>query len=268
MKIGLITTRKAPGREGSVMIEVADQLAHRGHSFESIYPEDSLIDLARVKIEYDLYLLKAGTPAALAYAGVLDLAGARILNPYPVVMQMKDKVLASRILADASVPAPEAFIASDARHFSPLLAEGPLVIKPYLGGSQGRGVQIIRTILELDSIGSEQDLMFAQRYHQPEGRDHKIYRIGDELFGVRRVWPARTLEDKLGEPFELTPAMKQITTLCGDAFGIDLYGLDIVVSDEREYVVDINTFPGFKGVSGAGRLLADYITRVLDRQGS
>ena len=54
----------------------------------------------------------------------------------------------------------------------------------------------------------------------------------------------------------------------GDAFGIDLYGLDIVVSDDREYVVDINTFPGFKGVSGAGRLLADYITRVLDRPGS
>jgi len=265
MRIGLITTRKAPGREGSVMIEVADQLARRNHSFESICPEDSLIDLARVKVEHDLYLLKAGTPSALAYAGVLDLAGARILNPYGVVTRMKDKVLASRILADARVPAPEAFIASDARQFGPLLSEGPLVIKPYVGGSQGRGVQIIRTIEELDGLVSEQDLMFAQRYHQPEGRDHKIYRIGDQVFGVWRVWPARTLEDKLGEPFELTAAMKEITTLCGDAFGIDLYGLDIVVSGGREYVVDINTFPGFKGVSGAGALLADYIARILDR---
>jgi ribosomal protein S6--L-glutamate ligase len=250
------------------MVEVADLLARSDHSLESIFPEDSLIDLARVKVEYDLYVLKAGTTSALAYAGVLDLAGARILNPYAVVTQMKDKVLASRILADAGVPAPEAFIASDARKFGPLLSQGPLVIKPYLGGSQGRGVEIIRTIEELASLASEQGLMFAQRYHLPEGRDHKIYRIGDDVFGVRRVWPARTLEDKLGEPFELTPAMKEITALCGDAFGIDLYGLDIVVSDDREYVVDINTFPGFKGVPGAGRLLADYITRVLERQGS
>src|SRR4029079_3193185 len=178
MRIGLITTRKAPGREESVMVEVADLLARRDHSLESIFPEDSLIDLARVKVEYDLYVLKAGTTSALAYAGVLDLAGARILNPYAVVTQMKDKVRASRILADAGVRAPEAFIASDARKFGSLLSQGPLVIKPYLGGSQGRGVEIIRTIEELAGLASEQGLMFAQRYHLPEGRDHKIYRIG------------------------------------------------------------------------------------------
>ena len=264
MRVGLMTTRKKPGSEGSVMEEVARKLTERGHSLEYIYPDDELIDISRLDVEYDLYVLKAGSPAALAYAAVLDLAGARILNPYEVVMQMKDKVLASRILADADVPAPEAFVAGDVQKFAGLLKDGPVVIKPYLGGSQGRGVQIVRTPEELAGISSD-GLMFVQRYHQPEGRDYKIYRIGKSSFGVRRVWPARTLEDKLGEPFELTQSMLEISDRCGEAFGIDLYGLDIVISDGREYVVDINTFPGFKGVPDAGLRLAEYITDYLNR---
>lgn len=265
MRVGLVTTRKKPGREGSVMTEVATRLAERGHKLEMVYPESSLVDLTRLDVEYDLYVLKAGTPAALAYAAVLDLAGARILNPYDVVVQMKDKVLASRILADAEVPSPEAFVASDPSQLAELLDEGPLVIKPYLGGSQGRGVQIVKKKEELEGVSPDGGMLFAQRYHQPEGRDYKIYRIGSSSFGVRRVWPARTLEDKLGEPFELTPSMLEISERCGEAFGIDLYGLDIVISKGREYVVDINTFPGFKGVPDAGSRLADYITDYLNR---
>lgn len=265
MRVGLMTTRKGAGREGSVMTDVERRLAERGHSLEYIYPDEELIDIGKADVECDLYILKAGSPAALAQAAVLDLAGARILNPYDVVVQMKDKVLASRILADAEVPAPEAFIASDPMQFADLLKDGPLVIKPYLGGSQGRGVQIVHTSEELEGQPRDQGLLFVQRYHQPEGRDYKIYRIGNSSFGVRRVWPAKTLEDKLGEPFELTPSMLEISERCGEAFEIDLYGLDIVISNGREYVVDINTFPGFKGVPNAGLLLAEYITDYLNR---
>lgn len=265
MRVGLITTRKKRGREGSVMVQAAERLSEHGHSFEFIYPEESLQSINAIVVQCDLYILKAGTPAALAYASVLDLAGALILNPYSVVTRMKDKVIASRILADAEIPAPEAFIATDAAEFSRLLDDGPLVVKPYLGGSQGRGVRIVRTNDELASISSDQGMLFAQRYHQPEGRDYKIYRIGSSSFGVRRVWPARTLEDKLGEPFELSTSMRDTSARCGSAFGIDLYGLDIVISEGREYVVDINTFPGFKGVPNAGTLLADYIAECLER---
>jgi ribosomal protein S6--L-glutamate ligase len=53
--------------------------------------------------------------------------------------------------------------------------------------------------------------------------------------------------------------MKEICFACGKAFGIDLFGLDIITSDGQPYVVDINTFPGFKGVPDAASLLADYL---------
>jgi ribosomal protein S6--L-glutamate ligase len=262
MKIAVITGRSKSSADKSVMQQAALLLAERGAAVEQIVPEDRLIDVCKIRVEHDLYILKSGSEAAMALAWALDLEGATILNPYGAVAMMKDKIIATLRLQRAGVPLPATYIAESAERFSDLLDEGPLVVKPYRGGSQGRGVRIVRDKPELGEIEST-GVLFAQRYHQPDGRDHKIYRIGERIFGVRRVWPPRTYEDKLGEPFDVSSEMREITLGCGRAFGIDLYGIDIVASEGKLYVVDINTFPGFKGVPDAERLLADYIEAKL-----
>src|SRR5262249_2896742 len=136
---------------------------------------------------------------------------------------------------------------------------GSIVVKPFWAASQGRGVQIITTVEELSKVENVEGVIFAQRYYQPDGRDYKLYVIGDRVSGVRRVWPPLTLEDKLGEPFEVTDEMREIALGCGLAFGVELYGVDLITCDDRPFVVDINTFPGFKGVPNAASLLAEYI---------
>jgi ribosomal protein S6--L-glutamate ligase len=259
MKIAIITTRSKSSSDKSVVQQAALQLIERGAQVLYIIPEDNLIDVEKIKVEHDLYILKSGTEAAMALAWALHLEGAGTLNPYPAVAEMKDKIIATRRLQEAQVPLPETYFAQQASQFSALLDRGPLVIKPYRGGSQGRGVSIVHSKEELADIEKDQGLLFAQRYHKPDGRDHKIYRIGEKIFGVRRVWPPTTYEDKLGEPFDVTPEMKEITLRCGSAFGIDVYGIDIIISEGKAVVVDINTFPGFKGVPDAATLLADYI---------
>lgn len=259
MNIGVISTKEKAGRSGSVMQQAADLLTARGHVVEMIYPDAQCNDVAAIQIKHDLYLLKAGTETALGYAGLLHGLGARILNPYPTVVLMKDKILSTQVLQRAGVPLPATFFAGKAEQLAGLLADGPLVVKPFWGASQGRGVQMIHSADELANVTSD-DLFFAQRLHKPDGRDYKLYVIGDKVFGVRRVWPPKTLEDKLGEAFEVPEEMRQICLACGQAFGIDLFGLDIITSEGKPYVVDINTFPGFKGVPDAAELLADYIS--------
>jgi len=85
----------------------------------------------------------------------------------------------------------------------------------------------------------------------PDGRDRKIYGIGGRLFGVKRVWPLRTYSDKLGEPFELSSDLRRIALHCGRAFGVDLFGLDVVISGGRPYVVDVQSFGSHMGVPDA-----------------
>jgi ribosomal protein S6--L-glutamate ligase len=180
-----------------------------------------------------------------------------VLNPYRVAAACRDKVVGTKVLAAAGVPVPETYVTAQPGELAHLLEGGPLVLKPYRG-SQGAGIQVVRTRKEIERLQHDGKPILAQRYHKPRGRDRKLYRIGDEIFGVARVWPARSYEEKLGEPFTVEPELRELVLRCGEPFGISLYGVDVVVAD-RPYVVDMSSFPGFKGVPGAAERLAEYV---------
>ena len=263
-RIAFLMLSHAQARKSPVMPEVVRLLSGLGARVQVIHPERQLLDLSRLRVEHDLYLLKAKTDIALSIAGCLHARGAAILNPYPVSVMLRDKIITSRVLEAAGIPTPKTYVASRPHQLARALEEGPLVIKPYRG-SGGVGVRVLWDADELDNLPSDREPIFAQRYHKPEGRDRKIYCIQGQVFGVKRVWPASTYEEKLGQPFTVTPEMRDIALRCGEAFGIDLYGLDIIESAGKLYVVDMSSFPGFKGVPDAALRLADYISWAADR---
>ena len=233
-------------------------LAEWGVIVEVIHPRDQFVDLSTVRVEHDLYVLKKISGPAVSIAALLHAQGAAIVNPYPVTLALRDKIVTARILQAAGVPTPVTYVARRLEQLAPLLDEGPLIVKPYQG-TEGFGVRIVRNLAELAAAPAGKEPLFAQRYHPPQGRDRKIYSIGDRLFGVKKIFPARTEEEKHGEPFTPTPELCEIARRCGQAFGIDLYGVDIIESDGKPYVVDMSTMPGFKGVPDAPSHLASYL---------
>lgn len=259
--IGLLLTQHPPTRASPIMPEVAGLLTRRGASVERIYPDEAVTHLTKLDPSHDLYVLKSGTDTALSVAGALHAAGATILNPYPVAAACRDKIVLTQVLRRAGVPCPDTFVAGSPSQLEPLLARGPLVLKPYRG-SQGRGVRIVRTRAELASSDNDRGPFFAQLYHQPSGRDRKLYCIGDAIYGVKRVWPVTSYEDKLGEPFRVGDELRAIARRCGAAFGIELYGLDVVETEDGPFVVDFSSFPGFKGVPDAAAALANVIWKA------
>lgn len=264
ISIGLLLTRHPPTRISPILPEVARLLTERGARVEPLYPEDGVTDLLQLEVVHDLYVLKAGTDTALSVAGALHAAGATILNPYPVAAACRDKIVLTQVLRGAGAPVPDTFVAGSLEALEPLLADGPLVVKPYRG-SQGRGVQIVREAGELEEAGSDSGPFFAQRYHEPRGRDRKLYCIGDRVYGVKRIWPVRSYEDKLGEPFSVSDELREIALRCGAALGIGLFGLDVVETDDGPYVVDFSSFPGFKGVPEAAGALAELVWEAAER---
>ncbi len=251
-------------RQHSAFHEIAALLEDSGVEVELLYPEDGLTELTALRPEHDLYVLKARTHASLSLAGALHLAGAAILNPYPLAAACRDKIMASQLLRGAGVPVPETYVAGTPSLLAPLLDSAPLVVKPYRG-SQGAGVRVVRASSELQGDNGDEGPFYAQRYYAPSGRDRKIYRIGDRIYGVKRVWPARTSEQKLGEPFEVVGELRDIALRLGSALGLSLYGFDVVETDAGPYVVDFSPFPGFKGVPEAPELLAEYIAAATRR---
>lgn len=263
-RIGFLMLSHPQARKSPVMPEVVRLLGEWGAKVKVVHPERQLLDLSRLRVEHDLYILRARTDMALSVAGCLHAQGGAILNPYPVSLMLRDKIITARVLQQAGVPTPKAYVASHASQLSRLLEEGPLVIKPYRG-SGGEGARVVWDADELDSLPIDHEPFFAQRYHKPDGYDRKLYAIKGQVFGVMRTWPPRTYEEKLGQPLPITPELRDIALRCGEAFGIDLYGLDVVVSGGTPYVVDVSSFPGFQGVPDAALRLADYINWVADR---
>lgn len=261
MRIGVIADWLNPNME-----QLMQLLGDRGAAVQLIFPEKQMTNLADLRVENDLYLIKSGTEPALSVAGSLHVLGAKTLNPYPTVAMLRNKVIVMRALQAAGVPVPDTYMTGNAADLIPLLDAGPLIIKPYRG-TRGRGVRIVHRPEELDGM-DEDEFVLAQRYHEPDGpnpMDHKLFRIGERIFGIRRVWPIQTYEDKVGQPFDPSPQLQDIARRCGQAFGIDLYGLDIVMSQGIPYVVDLNKFGSYMGVPNAPQLLADHIFAAAQR---
>ena len=264
LRIGFLLPHYSKRSQSHHMQVALGLLADAGVIVDVVNPAGRLVDLSEVRVEHDLYVLKRTGGLALSLAGALHARGAAIVNPYPVSLALRDKIVAFRVLQSAGVPTPATYVTSRAEELAPLLDAGPLIVKPYQGAC-GDGVRIIRTSTELAGAQSGKDPVFAQRYHPPDGPDRKLYAIGDRIFATFKVFPARTEAEKHGEPFTPSPELREIVRQCGRAFGIDLFGVDIIESEGRPYVVDMSTMPGFKGVPDAPRLLADYFRAAAER---
>ena len=267
MRIGLLMGRYAP-TDKSHMPEVVRLLAEWGATAEPVHLGDELIDLARIRVDYDLYVLKDKSELAMRVAAALHTAGAALLNPYPASATLRDRIVKLRVLQAAGVPAPKTFVASHVDQLRAALEHGPLVIKPHrklTRSAPGEGIHVVRDRAELAALPPISEPVFAQRYHASDGPDRKIYSIGSEIFGVLRAWPARTHREKLGQVFTPDPELVDITRRCGAALGIDLFGVTVVQSGGKSYVVDMTSIPGFKGVPDAPRRLAEYIYAATER---
>src|SRR5437762_509879 len=251
-------------RSKSLMPAVVRALAEDGAIVDVVHPVEQMVDLSAVRVEHDLYVLRRWGGLALSMAAALHELGATIVNPHPATAALRDKIVTARILLAAGVPTPLSCIAMGPEQLAPMLDGGPIIVKPYTGGN-GQRIQIVRAPGELAQVDCHGEPAFAQRYYPHDGRDRKIYVIGDQLFGVKKIFPRSTEEDKFGEPFTLTPQMRDIALRCGRAFGIDLYGVDIIESDGMPYVVDMCSIPGFKGVPNAVTLLAQYFRNAAER---
>lgn len=265
MHIGILLETRDYQRESPNIAGMIQLLSERGLTLDLIYPEKQMIHLANVQVKNDLYLIKSGTDLSMSLAGTLHALGAVTINPYPTVAMLQNKVIITRILQQAGVPTPETYITQHPQDLAPLLDAGSLIVKPHKG-FRGQGIRVLSHIAELEEMPHE-GLIFAQRFHQSAGLYHSIYRIGDQLFGVKRIWPSRTIADRFGEPFAPSPELRDIALKVGQAFGIYLYGMDVVISDGQPYVVDVNKFGSFLGVPDAPRHLADYICAAVQRAG-
>ena len=260
MKICFFMERGSPPRLNPVMADVFNRLETNGVKVIARYPEEELVRLDAVTIEADLYCLKSDSEMALSLATVLEGMGARIMNPVSGTLRAKDKLLAAATLQHAGIPTPRSMVAARPDQLGAELLAGPLILKPPRG-YHGAGIEIATDADALPDKAAYPDFVFAQTYLANARKDLKIFVIGEKVFGVRKKFAADSFLNT-GVPDCLSEELEALARRCGQAFGLELYGVDVVEDQGGFYVVDVNYFPGYRGVPEASWRLADHIMRA------
>jgi ribosomal protein S6--L-glutamate ligase len=202
-------------------------------------------------------ILKSHTELAYGLAGCLHQMGARLLNPFESCEAVQNKFIATRLMRSAHVPTPRTWLTGDFRALRPILEDHPVVLKPYRG-HRGAGVRLLRTPADLDGAPPSHDAFLVQEYVEGTGEDLKVFVVGDEVFGTRKTFSPTSFAEA-GRPCPVGPEIREIALRCGEVFGLGLYGLDFVEGPDGPVVVDLNYFPGYRGVPGAAARIAQYI---------
>ncbi|MHB8597142.1 MAG: ATP-grasp domain-containing protein [Ktedonobacteraceae bacterium] len=220
----------------------------------------------------DIYLLKSHAPQALDLALHLEQQGALVVNSWASSMACQDRVLMAQRMNDAHLPWPqtESFPSLDNLIAQPgrlATLTFPLIIKSYFS-HRGDLVDKVHSSEELRMLAGQwgQEPIVLQEFAAGDGWDIKLWVIDQQIFAARRRTPLDPDAPKEDYPIsseKLPEEWARITLEIGRAFHLRLYGVDLLISERGPIIVDVNSFPGFRGVPGADSALAALVERLL-----
>jgi ribosomal protein S6--L-glutamate ligase len=250
---------------------VVDVLRSWGHHVDVLAPNGMVADLwdllSTDSAKYDAFVLKtvSGGPG-LSLLDAAGAAGLTTVNDYRAIRLARDKAVAAIRARAAGIPFPRTWFASRSALLDQIPADAyPLVIKPNNGSSCERVLRVDSPAelaeLDIDDSGN----LLVQPYLPNPGYDVKLYNTGDEVFAAVKSSPLHPGAEVVEEQIPVTPELRALALAVGRAFGLDIFGIDVVETPDGWVVLDVNDFPRFGMVPEAAWRLARTVLRVTRR---
>jgi RimK family alpha-L-glutamate ligase len=185
--------------------------------------------------------------------------GVMVWNDARAIERCVDKSMTSFLLARAGIATPPTWAVESREAAAAIVAreatEAPLVLKP-LFGSQGRGLQLIRTPAELPEPAGVNGVYYLQRFLGVERNGFRDFRL---LVSRGRVVAAMarhsrgwiTNVKRGGRPVAVVAneEMRVLALRAAAAVGAAFAGVDILYdSDGRPTVLEVNSMPAWSGL--------------------
>jgi ribosomal protein S6--L-glutamate ligase len=250
---------------------VVDVLRSWGHEVDVLQPNGMVADLWDLlftnSTRYDAFVLKTVSEGpGLTLLDAAGAAGVTTVNDYRAIRLARDKAVAAVRARAAGIPFPKTYFASRTALLDQIPADMyPLVIKPN-NGSSLKDVYRVDTPEELAQLDiDDRTRMLAQPYLPNPGYDLKLYNTGDEVFATVKRSPLHPGAEVVEEQITVTAELRELALAVGRAFGLDIYGIDVVETPDGYVVLDVNDFPSFGMVPDAAARLARTVLRVTRR---
>ncbi|UQW99737.1 ATP-grasp domain-containing protein [Streptomyces sp. RerS4] len=248
--------------------EVIGQLTAWGHRVDVVRPGGSLLRMAEVVRAgaHDAWVLKtvSGGPG-LTLLEAAAAAGAATVNDARAIRGVRDKALAAAIGHAHGLPQPATYAAARPELLAEIPAEEyPLVVKP-ADGSSGRSVHLLPSpdrLAALLPLLAGEGMLIAQPYVPNSGTDVKVYCVDGELFATERRSPLHPGSGVRERRVPLPREVAAIASRVGEVYGLDLYGVDVLLGPDGPVVVDVNDFPSFRQVPDAAARVARAVLEL------
>ncbi|MEU3919023.1 hypothetical protein [Streptomyces sp. NPDC029004] len=261
-------------RHDGMPIEVIRRLTSWGHRVDVLRPGGSLLHMTEVVQAgtHDAWVLKtvSGGPG-LTLLEAAASAGMTTVNDARSIRGVRDKALAAAIGRSRGLPLPPTYAAAGPELLAEIPAsQYPLVVKP-ADGSSGRAVYLVPSPDRLAAMVPElagEGMLIAQPYVTNSGIDVKVYCVGGELYATERRSPLHPDRSVPERRVPLSAEVAAIAARVGAVYGLDLYGVDVVLGPDGPMVVDVNDFPSFRQVPDAAARVARAVLGLARTGGS
>jgi ribosomal protein S6--L-glutamate ligase len=142
----------------------------------------------------------------------------------------------------------------------------PLIIKSRYS-RRGDLVVKVHNVEEVQALAPQwrQEPVLLQEFADGDGWDIKVWVIGQQVFAARRRTPLEGPTVKDDFPLlagDVPNEWVRVALEIGRVFGLRLYGVDLLMTARGPLIVDVNAFPGFRGVHGASSALVALVEQV------
>ncbi|WP_371650304.1 MULTISPECIES: RimK family alpha-L-glutamate ligase [unclassified Streptomyces] len=255
-------------RHDGMPVEVIRQLVDWGHRVDVLRPGGSLLRMSEAVSagSHDAWVLKtvSGGPG-LTLLEAAAAVGLTTVNDARSIRGVRDKALAAAIGRSRGLPMPTTYAAAVPELLAEIPeSEFPLVVKP-ADGSAGRGVCLVPSPDRLAAMTGQlagQGMLVAQPYVPNSGVDLKVYCVGGELYATERCSPLHPDHAVRERQVALSAEVAATVAQVGAVYGLDLYGVDVLLGPDGPVVVDVNDFPSFRQVPQAAERVARAVLEL------
>ncbi len=117
--------------------------------------------------------------------------------------------------------------------------------------------------------------VYIQKFIECDGFERKVYVIGDKAFGIIRENPIYIyLRDKPNKinvdtikrkEFKITEEIRELAKILSKELNLKIFGFDLIklTDKDRFYLIDLNDFPGFRGIKNVENTLSSYLIEYI-----
>ena len=157
----------------------------------------------------------------------------------------------------------------------------PIVIKShYQHDKFNRYNFLVKEIKEIDKFCERYKNfiyydVYVQEFIESDGIERKVYVVGNKVFGIKRDNPIYVYLKEKPEnidvdvlkrtKFKITESVKKLANFLAKELNLKIFGFDLIKPQNKRkyYLVDLNDFPGFKGIPNIEKVIANYLKNYI-----